>query len=293
MLKYILLLLVLVIAILLAARLVRMIYLRRYVFGASESQKFYYHGSDNIIDELEPRPAGVIDNEKAVFATSSYVDAVIFSAIWSDYNFSMGTHDGIKYLDEMYPGAFEKLDTTGYIHYVPADKFHRDSRTGLSSEFISFEPVKTIKYDKVNVKEYLEKSDVQMTTYEERMQKLHDNSRIPLIPREQLHKIKVIYIPIDFYWNPHIDGNVIFFDRMSPEELNNELLKYDEPNSVILVGDIVAAPDVLYDFSGIKTIVLEPQEIKYFGSRKTTEEEYMKFIEARRELLKDYEVEKK
>src|ERR1700690_2148069 len=68
-----------------------------------------YHGSNKKLDTVKPRES-LFPDAPAVFATSPYDDAVIFSASWTDYNFIMWRDGNRVYLEEQYPGAFEKLD---------------------------------------------------------------------------------------------------------------------------------------------------------------------------------------
>lgn len=295
MLKYLLVFFILLIALSIIRWVIRRYPPRRLlgfsIYGSNENidQKVYYHGSSKIIDVLEPRPSGVINNEKAVFATSSYTDAVIFSTLWSDYNFSFGTYNGDKYLIEMYPGAFEKLNTTGYIHHVPANKFHHDKRTGLNNEFISFHPVKPLTYDTVNVKDYLSKSDVQMITYDKYVKLLHESPKVKFAPSAQLKKIKEVIIPIDQHWSPSIDDkHVIYFDRLSPKEISRELKKYTKPKSVIVIGNVIAPPYYLYDFGETTMSILSPPEGTFLGNQKTLVEEYKKYIKLRESILEFY-----
>lgn len=285
-----LIILVVLIAIILVAVLLRQqimdvlagIMTHRVIAGGAES---YFHGSDKIIELLEPRPSGVIDYEKAVFATDSYTNAVIFSAAaWTDYDFTMGSNStGKNYLVEMYPGAFDKLDAVGYIHHLPSKPFHHDPRLGLDNEFISFQSVKPTKVDKINVKEYLKTSDVRMTTFKEFARDLRVNPRESIISRDNLKKIKTVYVPLDFYWKPSVPG-AIFIDRLSPEEINDKIRS--AKGQVELVGDIVApAADCLYDFGAAEIVVLIPSTSQY-GSDKTTKAEYDRFLAARKRVLK-------
>lgn len=258
---------------------------RRRLFHGKHEQAVYYHGSSKVIDRLDPRPSGVIDNEEAVFATDSYTDAVIFSAAWTDYNFIMGTTDGKIHLVERYPGAFDKLNAVGYIHRLPANKFHHDSRCGLDNEFISWTAVTPLGYDTVNIREYLDTADLQMVTFEEYFAQMKNKEKF--LTDEQLEKVSHVYVPIDMYWDPHISGAVMF-DRMPVEELDTILAKAD-PKSVILCGDICGISKI-YDFGDVPVEIVEPEQIKYSGSDKTTEVEYMKYIEGRRKILGRYAI---
>ena len=116
----------------------------------SGSMEFLYHGSYTEFKILEPFASHVISPDKAVFATPNYIDAVIYSAQWTDYNFAFGSANRQKYLTEMYDGALDKLNKIGYIHYVDKDKFHNDDRLP-KSELISYESVDVIKCEKINV----------------------------------------------------------------------------------------------------------------------------------------------
>src|ERR1700744_2960175 len=125
----------------------------------------YTMGSDKKIARLDPHPSAVLGGENAVFATPDYIDAVIFSASWTDYNFGFGQFNNKKKLCEMYPGAFGKLNRIGYIHYLRPDNFHLDPRTGLDNEYVSNCPTDVVRCKKVNVLEEIKKSNVEMITF--------------------------------------------------------------------------------------------------------------------------------
>jgi hypothetical protein len=278
----------------------------RSVYGRGEVPTLF-HGSNTIIAQLTPRPSAILDGEAAVFATSDYLHAVIFSAQWTDYNFSLGTHNGTRYLAEMYPGAFDKLNVTGYVHHVPAELFHRDSRTGMSNEYVAMEPIEPLSYDTVNVWEYLQNvtdGTIKLITYEELTRAMETNPRVPLFSAESARKIKHIYVPIDQYWTPkeedvramlHTDLHtelhtelsdelpiIIYFNNMNTEELTKAL---DGASSVVLVGDIAPpGPDCLYDFMGVPVTLLD--DAPPLCSRKTTPAEYARYMAARRVATK-------
>lgn len=117
--------------------------------------KTLYHGSANRIEKLLPRESRLTD-KPAVFASSSYDDAVIFSAQWTDYDFLMWRSPSgtTVYIEEQYPGAAIKLNKIGYIHHIDSSCF-RLLQCGLGNEYICDDGVTPIECDKVNIAEYI------------------------------------------------------------------------------------------------------------------------------------------
>lgn len=138
--------------------------------------KYYYHGSPTRITKLDPRPSSVIDNEKAVFATSSREMALIFISKFTDLDFEMGIYKNRIYILENIPGAIkEKLNCPGYLHYVDSRKFHSDPRLGLQNiEFISDTSVPVVKVQKINnvYKELVKSGKVAFITHSQKLNAL-------------------------------------------------------------------------------------------------------------------------
>lgn len=248
------------------------------VTGGAE-QKYYYHGSNTKLSVLKPMPSRVIGNDSAVFATSNFTDAVIFSAQWTDYNFGMGRHNGKLYLCEFYPCAFDKLSGTAYIHYLPAEKFRSDPRLSRS-EFISKYPVTPAKIETVDILKYLRKDNANMIKYSDILNSVCSMSKIPLIPQKYIPAVK-IYVPLDPGWRPNLAGRILYFNDLTYKQITFKLRE----GPAILVGDIFMLPDAIYDYTDIETVVLEPTGYEYTGSSKTSFTEYQKYLKARRKLF--------
>lgn len=250
---------------------------KTYKVGGSDAEVLYHGTSMGDIKVFTPRPSFVLDGDYAVFATDSYTDAVIFSVLWTDYDFVFGTRNGKKYLREMYEGAFDKLKTIGYVYRLPAQYFHKDKRTGLPNEYISHRDIEPISCDEVNVIEYLEKTkDIELISYDT------PRKKVKFIPLSK--KIAAIFTPLMRYYRPIINTKyeVIYFDRLSMKELEAKVKA--AKGRVILIGDKFVFSDGEYD---IPTTVLRPEFIEYnINSAKTTPDQYKKYIEAR---IKKYE----
>lgn len=137
---------------------------------------YYYHGSTHKLNILKPRNSKVIDNEKAVFATNNKDIAVIFIPKWTDCDIDLGFYKGIPYASEQYPDAFNKLkDVSGYLYYVPKDKFNSDNRLGMKRhEFICRDNVKVQKTEEIkDVYKYLKKSSINLVTYSEKLDSMY------------------------------------------------------------------------------------------------------------------------
>ncbi len=261
--------------------LITLLLMRRddYVTGGAE-QKYYYHGSSTKLSILKPMPSRVIEGDSAVFATSNFIDAVIFSAQWTDYNFGMGRHNGKLYLCECYPDAFDKLSGKAYIHYLPAEKFHSDMRLGLRGEFICKYSVKPIKVKTVDILKYLRKANINMIKYSDLLNSVCSMPKIPLVPKKYIPAVK-IYVPLDPGWRPNLAGRILYFNDLTYKQMTFKL----RAGPAILVGDIFMPPDAIYDYTDIETVVLEPTGYEYTGSSKTSFTEYQKYLKARRKLF--------
>ncbi len=100
----------------------------------------FFHGSPRELKYLEARPAGLLNNEKVIFATNRFDVAVFMAARVSDINVEFGMVNGRLYALEKHEGAFDALKTSAYIHLVEPETFTTDKRLGMKSvEFISRE----------------------------------------------------------------------------------------------------------------------------------------------------------
>lgn len=132
----------------------------------------YYHGSSTKIagDYLEPRPSKVLNGEAAVFATNNLSTAILSIPRWTGADFDYGTYNGVHYVMELYPGAFEKLRAPGWLYYVSSSPFKSDSRLGMvEHEFISHEMVKILHREYIpNALEKLQEiGDIVFISYDE------------------------------------------------------------------------------------------------------------------------------
>lgn len=240
------------------------------LLAKSGSAEYLYHGSSKKIAVLEPRPSGVLSGESVVFATDYYIDAVVFAVGWTDYNFGFGTSGGKKYLSEKYSGAFAKLATNGYIHYVSPAGFHKDDRL-MPSENICENPVKVLQVVKVNCLTEIKKSK------ELTLLKFTDDYKIKKIPNIGYKKI---YIPIDIYWRPNIEA-----------DFHRHIRDANDCQNSILVADVICEyKKTIKIYNNVEVFVIMPAKIKYYGTVKTTEEEYFKYIEARKKILSNFPI---
>jgi len=92
----------------------------------------------HVQQSLTPRPSKVIDNEKAVFATSCRWLALVFAGQARSNDLDYGFLHGKPYISEVTNDAFNRiLNRSGHVYTVPADNFVRDSRLGMPNhEFI-------------------------------------------------------------------------------------------------------------------------------------------------------------
>jgi hypothetical protein len=258
--------------------------------GGDDHQPYFYHGTDQVVDVFEPRPSLVIDGEKAVFATSSYDDAVVFSAIWTDYDFGFGSINGVRFLVENYPGALEKLNRNGYIHSLPSKYFTHDPRLGLSNEYISRTPVATVKYDIVNIARHVAASSIRVIKYNENL------PTVDTVEPDLQRRVDSLYILTDPYWQvpqhivdglEHGGAKVIFFyNEDGDDKLNGDIRALGEDVKCILIGDPVDLYAGVIKLGFVrKPHLLEPETLIGPTSRKTTAAEYARFIAARRKMF--------
>ena len=247
-----------------------------------------YHGSYKKFKLLKQSPSDLADRP-VLFGTPSYLDAVIFSVQWTDYNFSMAIDNDVRYIDEQYPGAFKKLDTVGYIHHITGP--FRPLFDGLSNEYISYEDAVPTKIDKINVLDYLRRKndkELVMRTYDDVMKyKEHSNKKVRLSG-------DIIC------WIVSADDLVIL-DELKTECENNGAkleiigrtingpMKFKDPT--IILGDPLVGT-YLY------TTKCEKKYLKfntsyaiklYKSNKKTTREQYASFIKARKRTYSSYD----
>lgn len=110
-----------------------------------------YHGSSLRLNNVEPRPSRVINNEAAVFGTPNRELALSFMAPWTDADLSLGSINNEPYvLEERYPGAFEKIykGKSGFLHHLPSADFAEDPRL-MPTERIARKAVKPVNVEEI------------------------------------------------------------------------------------------------------------------------------------------------
>lgn len=110
-----------------------------------------YHGSSLRLNNVEPRPSRVINNEAAVFGTPNRELALSFMAPWTDADLSLGSTNNEPYvLEERYPGAFEKIykGKSGFLHHLPSADFAEDPRL-MPTERIARKAVKPANVEEI------------------------------------------------------------------------------------------------------------------------------------------------
>lgn len=137
----------------------------------------YYHGSSHCIKQgnyLHPRKAGVIDGEKAVFATNELFWATFFISESNMCDIESGYINNKPYILEQYPGAINKFlaKKKGYIYELDSKDFHDDKRLGLRGhEFISHKKVKVLKVTKIlDLLKALKKTKINIITFDMKME---------------------------------------------------------------------------------------------------------------------------
>lgn len=89
-------------------------------------------------------------NESVVTAVAIRDVALLFAAEWDDNEITFARFDGIWYVVEMKPGAFDLFQHSGWIHTMAADQFKADDRVKLVMiEFVSYNPVDVISAERI------------------------------------------------------------------------------------------------------------------------------------------------
>lgn len=244
--------------------------------GVDKINRSLFHGSDHEITELVPQVSNLTKN-KVVFGTPKYLDAVIFLVLWTDYNWILWGDGKVRYLEEQYPGAFDKLDTIGYIHHIKGD--FKPLGSGLEGEYICEHAVKPYAVDKVNVLEYLRKQDNLNLV----MQKFEEGGT---------YSQKI-----------HIDNAIahIVFEDAFQHEANDKFIKSlnfptfrigqdNEPptGDYIIVGDPILSDDKYIAACPHYLIKADLTIAKFPNPRKTTANEYMKYLNCHRNQYHAY-----
>lgn len=236
--------------------------------------KYLYHGSSQKFDILKCFPSSILNNEKVVFATPNYINSVIFSASWTDYDFDFGKIDKY-YLIEKYPGAFDILKNKfGYIHYLNKSDFQNDKRLP-PNELISHKDVKPMKIEKVNIFKKIEKSQIQLITFEEFYKKLLINK-----PIKMKIKFNILYVPLTLEAK-NLNKKFKFFYYYEDIKDINE-------NDNIMVDNIDYIRCQFVEFDCKKIVILFPG--KNFSleqkNKKYNLENFKKYLEAKEKIYK-------
>jgi hypothetical protein len=118
--------------------------------NVTETPEILYHGSTaRIEDWLEPRPSKVINGEKAVFATPNRWMAEAFASGLKHTQIDLGVANGVGYLAEMYPGAFNILKIPGYLYTLSSEGFKHDPRLMGPQELINPDRTKILKTEMI------------------------------------------------------------------------------------------------------------------------------------------------
>jgi hypothetical protein len=237
------------------------------------SKDYVYYGFQSELNILEPEPSIKVYNESAIFATNNYIDAVISSIDWTEYNI---TYTG-DIIIERYFGALDKLNKKGYIHYLDAQNFQADKRL-QDGELVSFKPARPEKCVVVNVKEEIEKSDIAIITYDEMLKKI-------TIKKNNI-KFKNLYVPIDLNWDPKIVGAVRYRNYSA---FNKDIKRGSVPPENVIMDNLNIIKFKLVEYDCEKKYLVIPKYVKYTGSPKSSEDEYIKYLDTIKKIYSDYE----
>lgn len=262
-----------------------------------------FHGSYKKLDEIRPRDS-LLTDRPAVFATSSYIDAVIFSAQWTDYDFAMWQNSHIDnkiHLDEQYPGAFNKLNRIGYIHTVDSANFKplrtAGSSIGLPTEYISHDVVYPLTCTEVNILEYLKSQEkIAMREFTDVV------SHRDKVEQRKISADVVCFIGADeftpaimdqIYEIEKLDSNykVEFTTRIDMDNLGKGKKHRGQKLSYqyILLGDDIVG-GVQFTTSAPKYYLKQNHAdlINHFNNRKTTRDEFRKYLTNRKKQFPDW-----
>jgi|SRR6056297_1982384 len=96
-----------------------------------------YHGSDQLLDIINPKHSNLIDAD-VVFGTPSKYMASCFIPRWTDEEVEMGHIDGRLYIKELVSDALTKWHCSGYIYQLDSVDFSTHENLGMRDEFISY-----------------------------------------------------------------------------------------------------------------------------------------------------------
>lgn len=268
--------------------------------GAGQPEVFY-HGSQYKYSKLETFP-NTLTTVPVVFGTPSYEDAVIFSAGLSDYETAMWGDGKNRYLEEQFPGAFESLKKTGYIHhlkgdFVPLKELAATSHEGLSNEFVCAKSVVPHKVDEVNIYEYLKGSNVIMRDYAE-VRDCRAKAK-KYVVKDKLPSIALCL---------HMPDEIRFNDKKFLEDLGSglgsgsgsgpdygivhswEMDNLDDASKIsIFIGDTVLGNDEFIISRDHIYMRIDLAEAVAHHGGKTPPAQYYKYLQAKQNLCHDME----
>jgi hypothetical protein len=129
-------------------------------WGQPPKPKVIYHGSPQEIHDFVLQPHYLAGDDPVIFGTPNRTLSICYLARWSDSDFYQYTegNDGIIYLDEKYPNAFEKVykGKTGYLYELDPSTFEWDYQLSRS-EFISRREPIVLNFEFINVYDELQK----------------------------------------------------------------------------------------------------------------------------------------
>ena len=135
-----------------------------------EKQSTYvFHGSENIIEEFEPRQAytfidgeKIIDGRPAIFA-SSFLDYAIFMSVINDVNCPKGFRSGCLYHENKlkFKATKETVDqldenSKGYVYVFNKSDFEKRNE----SEYICYKKIKPVEKFEVNWDYFTKEIDI-------------------------------------------------------------------------------------------------------------------------------------
>jgi hypothetical protein len=274
-----------------------------------------YHGSHHKCDVIYPKESATAGSA-VVFATTSKIDAVIFTVKWTDYDFAMWgcIHNGVytRYLDEQYPGAFVKLrGVHGYIHVIDTSRskftllsFYKSSvafghiraahqnqtHGGLGNEYVCENVAYVKSVEHVDVSTFLRNVDscLQMRTYDQVQKSRNEliaNGKYRITITGAICRITSIDDrALELSLRPLCDErkvDLVYLDKItSPQH-------FTKPT--IVVGDI-ARGDLVFDCSCETIAITDFQQYfkRFDATSKTTMLGYHLYTTARAEQIDNY-----
>ncbi len=276
---------------------------RKLVEGIVYPGPILYHGSNHKCDVIYPKESAAAGSA-VVFATTSKIDAVIFTVKWTDYDFAMwGDSTRMRYLDEQYPGAFVKLrGVHGYIHVIDTTRskftllsfyksYQNQTPCGLGNEYVSEDVAYVKSVEQVNVSAFLHNVDpnqLQLRTYAQ-VQKCRNeliaNGKYRITITGAICRVTSIDdYALELSLRPLCDErkvDLVYLDKITTPQ------HFTKPT--IVIGDIVHG-DLVFDCS-CETIAITDfqQHFRRFDAHsKTTMLGYHLYTKARAEQIDNY-----